>query len=153
IYARETYLNGIDEGYEQQWREQTNTLESIGVNLEYQVNDALSLRLDVHDSEMHSRGTGPYGTGSVRMALGAPTVVEREWWFGGELPTVLNQYDDTLPTRGANGNGVVDAGDVGSTMLNMNQADQKATVTQVKFDGSLEFDGGGRFDFGLETRD
>lgn len=152
-YAREIYVNGIDEGFEQQWREQTNTLESFGLNLEYQVNDALSLRLDVHDSEMHSRGTGPYGTGSVRMALGAPTVVEREWWFGGELPTVLNEYDDTLPTRGANGNGQVDAGDVGSTMLNLNQADQKSTVTQIKLDGSYEFDGGGRFDFGVETRD
>src|SRR5690554_4237002 len=77
IYAREIYLNGIDEGYEQQWREQTNTLESVGVNLEYKVNDSLTLKLDVHDSEMHSRGTGPHGTGSVRMALGAPTVVER----------------------------------------------------------------------------
>lgn len=153
IYAREIYLNGIDEGYEQQWREQTNTLESVGVNLEYKVNDSLTLKLDVHDSEMHSRGTGPHGTGSVRMALGAPTVVEREWWFGGKLPTVLNEYDDTLPTRGANGNGIVDAGDVGSTMLNLNQADQKATVTQAKFDGSFEFEGGGRFDFGLETRD
>src|SRR5690606_36140397 len=58
-----------------------------------------------------------------------------------------------LPTRGANGNGIVDAGDVGSTMLNLNQADQKSAVTQAKFDGSFEFEGGGRFDFGLETRD
>lgn len=153
IYARETYGNGIDEGFEQQWREQTNTLESFGANFEYQVNDALSLRLDVHDSEMHSRGTGPYGTGSVRMALGAPTVVEREWWFGGALPTVRNEYNDGIPGRGANGNGQVDAGDVGSTMLNLNQADQKASITQIKLDGSYEFDENGRFDFGLETRD
>lgn len=151
IYARETYPNAIDEGFEQNWREQTNTLESVGVNFEYEI-DAWNLKLDVHDSEMHSRGTGPYGTGSVRMALGAPIVVEREWWFGGEFPTVLNQYDDSLPSRGANNNGMVDAGDVGSTMLNLNQADQKSTVTQVKFDASYAFENGS-FDFGLETRD
>jgi TonB-dependent receptor len=150
IYARETYSAGIDEGFEQQWREQTNTLESIGLNLNYQVNDALNLRLDVHDSEMHSRGTGPFGTGSVRMALGAPTVVEREWFFGGEFPTYLNRYDDTM--GGANGNGVVDNGDVSSTMLNLRQADQKSTVTQVQFDGTYEFDNG-KFDFGLEVRE
>lgn len=150
IYARETYPNAIDEGFEQNWREQTNTLESVGVNFEYQI-DALTLKLDIHDSEMHSRGTGPWGTGSVRMALGAPTVVEREWWFGGEFPTYMNQYDDSR--RGtANGNGIVDSGDVGSTMLNLNQADQKSTVTQVKFDGSWDFENG-RFDFGLETRE
>lgn len=151
IYAREAYPNAIDEGFEQNWRENTNTLESIGVNFEYEM-DAWNLKLDVHDSEMHSRGTGPYGTGSVRMALGAPIVTSREWWFGGEFPTVLNQYNDAVPGRGANANGMVDAGDVGSTMLNLNQADQKATVTQVKFDASYDFENGS-FDFGLETRE
>lgn len=156
IYARETYPNGIDEGYEQQWREQTNTLESIGLNLNYQVNDALNLRLDVHDSEMHSRGTGPFGTGSVRMALGAPTVVNREWWFGGEFPTYLNEYDDSM--GGNTGyvkpgvNGQVDYLDVSSTMLNLRQADQKSTVTQIQFDGTYEYDNG-KFDFGIETRE
>lgn len=155
IYARETYEAGIDEGFEQNWREQTNTLESFGVNLGFQVNDALTLNLDAHDSEMHSRGTGPYGTGSVRMALGMPTVVEREWFFGGEFPTYLNVYDDSFGGNAGfppNTNGEVDNLDVSSTMLNLRQSDQKATVTQVKFDGSYEFDNG-RFDFGLETRD
>src|SRR5690606_22856220 len=33
IYAKEAYGNAIDEGFEQQWREQTNTLDSVGVNL------------------------------------------------------------------------------------------------------------------------
>src|SRR5690606_1304324 len=92
IYVRETYANGIDEGFEQQWNEHTHTLKSFGVNLEYQVNDALSFALDVHDSEMHSRGTGPRdaagrATGQVRLALASPTVTEREWFFGGDLPT------------------------------------------------------------------
>src|SRR5690606_34714148 len=88
--------------------------------------------------------------------LGAPTVVEREWWFGGaskELPTYLNVYDDAVPGRGANANGIVDAGDVGSTMLNLSTADQLSTVTQVKLDGSFKFDENSRFDFGIETRD
>lgn len=155
IYARETYPAGIDEGFEQQWREQTNTLESLGVNLDFQVTDELSINLDVHDSEMHSRGTGPYGTGSVRMALGAPTVVEREWFFGGEFPTYLNVYDDTMGGNAGfppNTNGQVDNGDVSSTMLNLRQADQLATVDQVKLDGAYEFENG-RFDFGIEARE
>lgn len=155
IYARETYGSGIDEGHEQQDRFQTNTLTSLGVNLEYQVNDDLSLRLDAHDSEMHSRGTGPYGAGSIRMGLGNPTVVEREWWFGGEFPTYLNVYDDTKGGNTgfeSNGNGVVENGDVSSSMFNLRQADQKATVTQIKLDGTYQFDDG-RFDFGIETRE
>lgn len=158
IYIRETYPGGKDEGFEQQWNDHTHTLKSFGLNLEYQVNDALSLALDVHDSEMHSRGTGPRDTdgraaGQVRIALGSPNVAAREWWYGGDLPTYLNVYDDALPGRGANANGVVDAGDVGSTMLNLSTADQTSTVTQVKFDGSFEFSDNGRFDFGIESRE
>lgn len=41
-YIQETYASAVDEGYEQQWREQTNTLKSAGLNLEYQFNDVLS---------------------------------------------------------------------------------------------------------------
>lgn len=155
IYVRETYAGNKDEGFEQQWNEHTHTLESFGVNLQYQATDALSFALDVHDSEMHSRGTGPAdasgrATGQVRLALGAPTVAAREWWFGGDLPTYLNVYDDSI--RGANDNGLVDAGDVGSTMLNLSTADQLSTVTQVQLNGSYEFDNG-RFDFGVEARE
>jgi TonB-dependent receptor len=150
VYARESYAGGIDEGYEQQWAETTDTLESFGLNLEYRVNDALSFNLDAHDSEMHARGTGPFGTGSVRMALAAPVVTDREWWFGREFPIVENVYDDSI--NGANNNGEVDAGDVSSTMLNLRQADQTMTVTQVQLDGTYEFDNG-RFDFGIESRE
>lgn len=157
IYVRESYANGIDEGFEQQWNENTSTLKSFGINLEYQATDELSFELDVHDSEMHSRGTGPRdangrATGQVRIALGAPIVTSREWFFGGELPTYLNQYNDAIPGRGANANGVVDAGDVGSTMLNLRNADQLSTVTQFQLGGSYEFENA-RFDFGVEARE
>ena len=160
IYVRETYANGIDEGFEQQWNEHTHTLESFGINLEYQVNDALSFALDVHDSEMHSRGTGPSdatgrATGQVRLALASPTVTEREWFFGGDLPTYQNVYDNTIPGRNASGEGPAGTQnylDVGSTMLNLSNADQKSTVTQIKLDGSYEYENG-RFDFGVEARE
>ncbi|MFC3114588.1 TonB-dependent receptor [Cellvibrio fontiphilus] len=160
IYAKEAYGNAIDEGFEQQWREQTNTLDSVGVNLAYQVTDALSFNLDVHDSEMHSRGTGPHGTGQIRMALAAPVVVEREWFFGGYFPTYLNVYDDSRRVRPDSveaaspwvRNGMVDPSDISSTMLNMDQADQLSSVTQIKLDGRYDLDNG-HFDFGIESRE
>lgn len=160
IYAKEAYGNAIDEGFEQQWREQTNTLDSLGVNLSYQVTDALSFTLDAHDSEMHSRGTGPHGTGQIRMALAAPVVVEREWFFGGYFPTYLNVYDDSRRQRPQAAidqqpwtpNGMVDPSDLSSTMLNLDQADQLSSVTQIKLDGRYELDNG-HFDFGIESRE
>ncbi|MDO3387141.1 TonB-dependent receptor [Gilvimarinus sp. SDUM040013] len=155
VYATETYANGIDEGHEQQYANQTNTLESFGVNLGFQVSDEFSVVLDVHDSEMHSRGTGPYGAGSVRMALANPSVSSREWWFGAEFPTYQNQYDESKGGNTGfpvNRDGTRDPGDISSTMFNLRQADQKSAVTQVKLDASYEFDNG-RFDFGVETRE
>ncbi len=43
IYIAESYPGTVDEGYEQQWREQTNTLNSVGLNLEYFASDNLLL--------------------------------------------------------------------------------------------------------------
>lgn len=149
IYMHETYSGGVDEGYEQQWREQTNTLDSIGLNLEYQVNDDFVMSFDAHNSSMHSRGTGPRNSGEIAVGTGSPTVIEREWFWGMDLPTYTNVYDDSI--RGANNNGQVDAGDVGSSIARIRNASQKSEITQVKIDGSYEFDNG-RFDFGVETR-
>lgn len=150
-YIQEVYSGAVDEGYEQQWREQTNTLKSAGLNLEYQVNDALTLALDAHSSEMYSRGTGPRGSGELAVGLGAPIVTSREWFFGATLPTYQNVYDDRTPGKGANANGIVDAGDVGSSIARIRNASQESKIKQVKLDGIYELSDG-RFDFGVEMR-
>lgn len=151
-YIQETYAGAVDEGYEQQWREQTNTLKSFGINLEYHVNDDLSLALDAHSSELYSRGTGPRNTGELAVGLGAPIVTSREWFYGSDLPTYLNVYDDTLPDKGANANGMVDPGDVGSSIARLRNASQESDIKQIKLDGTYMFDDG-RFDFGVEARE
>ncbi|NVK55499.1 MAG: TonB-dependent receptor [Alteromonadaceae bacterium] len=151
IYIAETYPGGVDEGYEQQWREQTNTLDSLGVNFKYMVNNDFTLIFDAHDSEMYSRGTGPRGSGELAVGLGAPIVTSREWfWDTGDLPQYKNVYDDSL--RGANNNGMVDAGDVGSSIARIRNASQRSNITQFKLDAEYLLDNG-RFDFGIEARE
>ncbi len=150
-YIQEIYSGAVDEGYEQQWREQTNTLKSAGLNFEYQVNDALTLMLDAHSSELYSRGTGPRNSGELAVGLGAPIVTAREWFYGADLPTYLNVYNDAVPGKGANANGIVDAGDVGSSIARIRNASQESKIKQLKLDGIYELDDG-RFDFGVEMR-
>jgi TonB-dependent receptor len=145
------YSGAVDEGYEQQWREQTNTLKSIGVNFEYIVNDDLSLEFDAHDSTMHSRGTGPRNSGELAVGLGAPIVTSREWFWGADLPTYLNVYNDAVPGKGANANGIVDAGDVGSSIARIRNASQESDIQQFKLDAKYALDDG-HFDFGVEAR-
>ncbi|MBU1310489.1 MAG: TonB-dependent receptor [Gammaproteobacteria bacterium] len=150
-YIQEIYSGAVDEGYEQQWREQTNTLKSIGLNLEYRVNNDFTVQLDAHSSELYSRGTGPRGSGELAVGLGAPIVTSREWFWGADLPTYLNVYDDTVPGKGANANNMVDPGDVGSSIGRIRNASQESNIDQVKLDASYQLDEG-RFDFGLEMR-
>lgn len=145
----EDYGDGTrDQGFEQQFRSQENTLDSLGLNLEFQATDALSFALDVHDSSMESLPTGPGGVGELAVGMGSPTTTAKTLYFGSELPYWTHELDDS----GANNNGILDAGDVSSTVMRNFSASQVNDVTQIKLDGSLEFDNG-RFDFGLETRD
>ena len=151
IYIAESYPGTVDEGYEQQWREQTNTLNSVGFNLEYFASDNLLLSLDAHNSKMESLPSGPSdnaATGEIAVGIGAPTVTSREWWYDSELPTYLNVYDDS--TRG-NDNGILDADDVGSSILRFRHASQETEISQLKLDGKWMFDNG-ELDFGVETR-
>lgn len=150
-YIQEIYSGAVDEGYEQQWREQTNTLKSVGLNLEYRVNNDFTVQLDAHSSELYSRGTGPRNSGELAVGLGAPIVTSREWFWGADLPTYLNVYDDTVPGKGANANNMVDPGDVGSSIGRIRNASQESNIDQVKLDASYQLDEG-RFDFGLEMR-
>ena len=91
-YIKEVYDGAVDEGYEQQWREQTNTLKSVGLNLEYKLSDDWTLALDAHDSNMFSRGTGPRNSGELAVGLGAPIVTSREWFWGADLPLQIHEF-------------------------------------------------------------
>ena len=151
IYIAESYPGTVDEGYEQQWREQTNTLNSAGINLEYFASDNLMFSLDAHHSKMESLPSGPSdnaASGEIAVGIGAPSVASREWWYDTELPTYRNVYDDSA--RG-NGNGIIDAGDVGSSILRFRHASQATEINQIKLDGKWMFDDG-EIDFGIETR-
>lgn len=147
LYIHET--NGPrDQGYEQQLRQQTNTLESIGLNLEFGVTDNFTLSLDAHDSSMESLPSGPGKSGEIAVSIGAPTQISHTLIFNNSLPLYDWVWDDS--TRGDN-DGEFSLGDIGSQVVRVFYNAQMTDITQVKLDGVLEFDNG-RFDFGIETR-
>ncbi len=140
-------VSGKDHGFEQQYREQTNTLESAGINLEWQVNESFTLALDAHDSSMESLPTGPGKGGEIAFSMGAPVLSSQVVNFAPELPT----YNFTVNDARGNNNGVLDVADMGSQVARIFYAAQTTDVSQVKIDGSWEFEEG-RLDFGVETR-
>lgn len=141
-------VSGKDHGFEQQYREQNNKLESFGFNVDWEVNDTFTMGLDVHDSSMESLPTGPGKAGEVAFSMGAPVLTSQIVDWRGDLPTFNFVVDDSA--RG-NNNGVLDKGDIGSQVARIFYAAQTTDITQVKIDGSFEFEDG-RFDFGVESR-
>lgn len=152
IIITEDYSPGVkDVGLSQQYRGQTDTLDSLGINLEWAVTDTFTLALDAHDSTMESVPTGPGYAGELDVGLGAPIKTGKTLYFGGDLPYWNWTLDDSIQGE-ASANGEFDEGDISSTVMRIFSAEQTSDVTQVKLDGMFEFDQG-RFDFGIERRE
>ncbi|WP_185231779.1 TonB-dependent receptor [Teredinibacter franksiae] len=143
ISVTEAYNGTVDIGYEQQYRSQSNELNSLGVNLDFQLTDTLSFTFDVHNSQMDSDPTGPDNSGEVAIGLGSPTVSGKSLYFDGDIPTYT--YETTVPDN------AITPANIGSSIGRVRGAGSSNEITQIKLDGTLEFDQG-RFDFGVETR-
>ena len=158
----EEALSTKDHGMEQQLRVQNNTLEQIGLNLDWDLNDTLGLRFDVHNSTMESLPDGPGKSGEIAFSMATPVQTSQFLDFSTEIPTYNFTWDDSVPDDRVgtgsitgywgNNNGQFDAGDVGSQVLRVFYNGQTTEITQARLDGSLNFDEGGRFDFGVESR-
>jgi TonB-dependent receptor len=145
IYA-ET-LSNKDNGFEQQWREQRNTLDSVGFNLAWDANDRLAFSLDAHDSTMESLPDGPGRGGEIAISIAAPIHAAQGADFSGDIPIVATAINDA----GTNNNGQWDLDDFGTQIGRIWYAAQTTDITQVRLGGSWDFDDG-RIDFGVETR-
>ncbi|MGV8837235.1 TonB-dependent receptor [Cellvibrio sp.] len=136
-----------DNSYAQTSGNVTNTLKSLGVNLEFEATDRLTLMVDAHDSELEGGPEEAYGSAvrsGMAVAIGSYTTFD----FSKKLPQVTNLINDSVK---GNSNGIADIGDVSSTVFDFTYARQKMDVSQVKFDAKYEFDSF-ILEGGVETR-
>src|SRR5690606_18113175 len=135
----------FDVGFSQQYREQEDTLESVGLNLDWAVNDQLSVSLDAHSSTMESVPTGPGRAGELDIGVGSSIKTGASWQFSGaEIPN----WTHTLDT--SNG-GLQD--NLSSSVMRVFSVEQLSEVDEIRLAAQWEFDDGSRFDFGLERRE
>lgn len=131
-----------DVGFAQQYRAQEDTMESTGLNLNWAVNDQLTLNVDIHDSTLESLPAGPGHAGELDVGVGASIKSGASWQFSGAtIPTWTHTLDGTLGTE-----------DLSSSVMRIFSAEQVSEVTQAKVDAQWKFDDG-RFDFGIERRE
>jgi len=146
---------GKDHGYEQQWRDQTNTLRSVGFNADWKVTDKFGIAFDYHDSTMKSLPTGDTGGTELTVSIAGPVVNGQTLYYNNGLPIMTYKLDDS---RG-NNNGVFDEADLGTQPMRVFYWDQDTEIKQARIDAGLDFESGnkslfdaGRFQFGVETR-
>jgi TonB-dependent receptor len=123
-----------------------DTLESIGLNLDWNVSDKLNLRFDMASSEAESGGNGPLGNNVLRLNVAGATAGWQAVDFGQEIPQGVASIDDS--SKG-NDNGIFDAPDVGSQVTQFTKSDQIAKIDQFSFDGTFVASDNVEVDFGL----
>ena len=123
-----------------------DTLESIGLNLDWNVSDKLNLRFDAAFSEAESGGNGPQGNNVLRMNVAGGNAGWQAVDFGQEIPQGIVSVDDS--TKG-NDNGIFDLPDVGSQVTQFTRSDQVAKIDQFAFDGTFTPSDSVEVDFGV----
>jgi TonB-dependent receptor len=173
--------SGKDFGYEQQHNEQRNQLNSLGVNMNWDVSDRFNIAFDAHDSKAKSvPNDGITGASQTAVSVAGkyPSVCTRTvpnptpggdpvcvnstnawsqtFQFNNGLPIAgraLYADTDALTARaGGDPNVTFTADTFGSQVLRTSVQDQTTEVRQVRLDNTIKFDEG-RLQFGVETRD
>lgn len=137
-----------DIGFALQQQNQKNQLESIGFNIDWAITDALSVAFDAHNSTSESTPNADYGNW-INTGLGANISDQQGADWTGDLPIMMVSFNDSF--RGANGNGVLDIADVGSSVRQLNRNSSKTEISQMRLDGKFEMESG-NIDFGIESR-
>ncbi len=151
VFLEDTVSGTKDAGFEQQYRSSKGLLESYGLNIEQELTDKLTLRIDGHTSKASSKPNSPSGASSTIVGIGTPTTAGHTVDYSGRIPVQTIRFVDTAP-RG-NGNGRPDVGDLGSQVARTFTASQVQSVKEVRADLEWDFGGGVKFDFGGEYID
>jgi TonB-dependent receptor len=118
--------------------------ESLGFNVDWQVNDAFKMNLDYHDSSSESRPDSPYGTGNSMSTAGffrAGASAD----FSGEFPILTLE----LPP----GMTAIDPAMMQATGSVFSKDYQKATIEQIQASGEFTFENFSTLRFGVANTD
>lgn len=119
-----------------------NVNKSLGFNVEWEVNDALNLALDYHDSSAESGADSPNGSSVVLGTAGffrGTTTAD----FSGDFPVLTV----TLPA----GLNAIDPAGMLVTGSSFRNSYMKSEIEQFQFSGDFEFQNFSRLDFGVAS--
>ncbi|MDG1750846.1 MAG: TonB-dependent receptor [Thalassotalea sp.] len=111
--------------------------KSLGLNIEWQVNDSLAMRLDHHDSSAQSDPNSPLGSSNL---IGMAAFVRT---------ASATDYSGDIPMLSVTGGNSVQASDMIVTGSVFTNAKNRADVEQTQLHGNYVFEEAGSIDFGI----
>ena len=136
-------------------------LTSIGVNWDFEVNDAWTLNVDAYTAEATAGGNFPDGSMSNSISIGGQAVAMQWMDFRSDITQSVQAIaDGSGPTStmvggqwsnfaGGNANGVFEKSDLGSQWILQDFRDQESTMDQLQLKASWDNGGAMRANFGL----
>ncbi|MAN44864.1 MAG: TonB-dependent receptor [Alphaproteobacteria bacterium] len=137
VFMQENNNGSKDIGFEQTNRATKDELNSLGFNADWEVGERGRLILDAHTSKSESGGNNPLGHTATFVSMAAPVILQHSVDYRGGTPIQSYTIDDSV--RG-NGNGVLDAGDLGSQVQRSNSSRMEHQVDEIDLRYIWEFD-------------
>jgi TonB-dependent receptor len=138
-----------DIGYEQTHRATKESLNSLGLNLAWGLNDISTITLDGHVSKGEALPDNPLGHTSTFVTFGAPIISNHSVDWSQQFPIQSWDFDDSGK---GNGNGILDVGDLATQVQRSATRQQTMDVNELDLRYTMDADDG-RLDFGVNYRD
>lgn len=149
VFMQENNNGTKDMGYEQIYRGTKETIDSIGFNLEWAVNDTGTLTFDAHSSEAEALPDNPLGHTATVVTIGAPVISQHSVDFSSGFPVQSYTIDDSIK---GNDDGILNAGDLATQVQRSSTQTQTMDVNEIDLRYTID-DGESRLDFGVNLRD
>ncbi|RYY01207.1 MAG: TonB-dependent receptor [Gammaproteobacteria bacterium] len=121
-------------------RSADNKLEDLGLNVAFEVNDELSLDLDIHHSKSSAKPYDAPGS-NITLGIGVNTLIGQGLDMSGDLPLIASVLN----------NGTIQKSDVGSTISQLVNARAWSDVKEAKLSGTYKFSDSSSINFGFDS--
>ena len=140
LFMQENNNGQKDIGFEQTHRATDESIDSLGLNVEFDVTDNQTLRFDTHSSTGEARPDNPLGHTATFVTFGGPVVAGHSLdWTNGGFP--VQDWTFTDDHVKGNGNGVFDTGDLATQVQRSSTQTQDSEVKEYDLRYSFDWEG------------
>ena len=114
------------------------TLESFGLNFDWQMRDNLNLKFDLATSSAESGPDGPFGLNSLRFNVAGAAAGWRAWDYTLNIPQVSVVVDEQRTSDPGGPNGILEVADIGTQVTQEYFSEQITDTEQFRFDANWD---------------